>query len=384
MTRRGDPLERPLCGAWPALGWIASLGLALGLLAAPLLGQMATVDRLQTAGWWPTTPSVDREEYVGAAACVECHTTLSPQLTTAMARTAQRAGDSPVLRASDRMTFEAGRYSYAIAREHGYSIYRVTGGDRTLSDPLTWALGAGTVGQTYIFERGGRLHEARASYYASVERLDFTPGRRIEDARDVEEAMARPMDEAEARRCFGCHTTGSSTASGFDLARAVPGITCEACHGPGRAHVAEMERDIPPTRGTIMNPRGLDAVDSVDLCGACHATFWDVKLAGERGLAALRSQPHRLQSSRCWGDGDDRITCVACHDPHKPLVRDVAAYDRNCLSCHAASGEGSGDRTSTRPCPTGTVRCAGCHMPKYDVPDMHFAFTDHLIRVVRP
>jgi hypothetical protein len=27
--------------------------------------------------------------------------------------------------------------------------------------------------------------------------------------------------------------------------------------------------------------------------------------------------------------------------------------------------------------------CVSCHMPKYAVPEMHFRFTDHLIRVVR-
>ena len=36
-------------------------------------------------------------------------------------------------------------------------------------------------------------------------------------------------------------------------------------------------------------------------------------LAGEKGVKALQSQPFRLQSSRCWGEGDRRITCVACH-----------------------------------------------------------------------
>jgi hypothetical protein len=25
-----------------------------------------------------------------------------------------------------------------------------------------------------------------------------------------------------------------------------------------------------------------------------------------------------------------------------------------------------------------------CHMPKVDVPEMHYAFTDHWIRIVRP
>lgn len=375
-------------------------------MAVPLPGQMATADRLQAPGWWPTKRTAPREDYVGASACVRCHRSHETQLTTAMARTAQRADDSPVLRVSDRLTFAVGHYSYSITREGGRAVYAVTDGERALSAPLAWALGAATVGQTYVFERDGSLHEARASYYASVQRLGFTPNRRLENPRDVEEAMARPVGDAEARRCFGCHTTASSTASGFDLGGAVPGVTCEACHGPGRTHVAAMDRDSQDARGTIMNPRLLDAVDSVDFCGACHATFWDVKLANERGLAALRSQPHRLQSSRCWEQGDARITCVACHDPHKPLVRDTSSYDAKCLSCHAApslpadrhasdgdpkaldrtqpGSPASSQRASPPPCPTATADCAGCHMPKYQVPEMHFAFTDHLIRIVRP
>jgi hypothetical protein len=398
---------------------LALLAIALLPLAAPLLGQMATADRLQAPGWWPTKRTAVRSDFVGASECVRCHPSRATQLATAMARTAQRAEDSPVLSANDRLTFAVAHYSYSIRRDGGQPLYTVTDGERTISARLSWALGAGNVGQTYVFERGGTLHEARASYYASVARLDFTPNRRLEHPRGVEEAMARRVDEAEARRCFGCHTTASSTASGFDLASAIPGVMCEACHGPGRRHVAEMARG-ESARGTIMNPGTLDAVDSVDFCGACHATFWDVKLANERGLAALRSQPHRLQSSPCWGEGDDRITCVACHDPHKPLVRDSSAYDVKCLSCHKAPslplnrdvsyggpraasllnrdvsyggargpagarrpGPRSSPGASAPPCPNATENCAGCHMPKYDVPEMHFAFTDHFIRIVR-
>ena len=65
------------------------------------------------------------------------------------------------------------------------------------------------------------------------------------------------IDEAEARRCFGCHTTASTTAAGFAASRAIPGVTCEACHGPGRAHVSAMERGADRARaaGTILNPR---------------------------------------------------------------------------------------------------------------------------------
>ena len=33
---------------------------------------------------------------------------------------------------------------------------------------------------------------------------------------------------------------------------------------------------------------------------------------------------------------DSRLTCIACHDPHEPLVRDASFYDQECLSCHSS------------------------------------------------
>jgi hypothetical protein len=135
----------------------------------------------------------------------------------------------------------------------------------------------------------------------------------------------------------------------------------------------------------ILNPRQLKPVDAVDFCGACHRTWWDVTLGDSGGSKSLRFQPYRIENSRCWGNGDRRITCVACHDPHKPLVRDAASYDDRCLSCHLNS-------IGTKPtvdhpgaaCPTATKNCVSCHMPQYQVVDIPVKFTDHQIRVVRP
>jgi formate-dependent nitrite reductase cytochrome c552 subunit len=31
----------------------------------------------------------------------------------------------------------------------------------------------------------------------------------------------------------------------------------------------------------------------------------------------------------------------------------------------------------------GTEKCVTCHMPKYEVQDMHYKFTEHMIRVVK-
>ena len=106
-------------------------------------------------------------------------------------------------------------------------------------------------------------------------------------------------------------------------------------------------------------------------------------LTEEVGVTTVLAVPYRLEKSRCWGSGDPRITCVACHSPHRPLVQEVAAYDQRCLSCHVKVGA---QPTAAHPgaaCKVGTEKCASCHMPKYEVQDMHYRFTDHMIRVVK-
>ena len=348
-------------------------------------GQMATADRLSDPAWWPTKGAPARTDYIGAAACAPCHAKQSAtQPATAMARTASPASESDVLRARNRLTFQRGSYSYEIVTTAQQSLYSISDGSRSSSALLTWAFGVGQVGQSFLFERDGTFHEARVSYYDAVHALDVTPGRAKDTPRDVSEAMSRPVSGAEVRRCFGCHTTAPATAGTFDPAAATPGVTCEACHGPGRRHVDAMRRRrIADGKTAILNPARLEPADSVDFCGACHATFWDVKLADEKGIAALRSQPYRLLSSRCWNGGDARITCIACHNPHQPLGRDAGAYDSRCLNCHIDAGAAPTRERTAAACKVAKTNCVSCHMPKYAVPELHHDFTDHLIRIVR-
>jgi len=353
---------------------------------ATIADQLSTAERVKKPGWWPTKGSAPRSDYVGPAACAACHSDIAhTQRGTDMALSAMPPGQSDFLTAQPKVTFKQGPYSYEITRSGQNELFSVTDGKQTISEPLLWAIGSGINGQSYLLEHQGKLYEARLSYYKAYKDFGVTPNHPSAPDESLEKAIGRHISEDEAPKCFGCHTTASSTSDKFDPTHALAGITCEACHGPGATHVAAKKSGMEDTGiGVELNPATLSPPDSVDFCGACHRTWWDVNLAGLSGIGTLRFPVYRLEKSRCWGKGDARVTCMACHDPHRPLVRDSASYDGNCLSCHASSV--SAKLTADHPgaaCKVATQKCASCHMPKYEVPDMHTKFTDHMIRVVR-
>ena len=301
-----------------------------------------------------------------------------------MARAARPAADADLLRAHDRLVTRIGSYTYEIASTPDGPVYSVTDSAASTTLPLAWAFGAGEIGQTYVLEEHGTFQESRISFYSTLRALDLTLGHRPPAPGDLRAALGRPMAASETRRCFGCHTTASSTSNRFDPARLIPGVTCEACHGPGARHVAAMRRGANQAGlKLILDPARLGPVDLVDFCGACHRASWDVLLAQTTGVETVRFQPYRLEKSKCWGAGDARFTCIACHDPHKPLVRDAALYDQRCLSCHvtAQAPKAPGHRGAA--CPVSSKNCVTCHMPKVEIPGAHAQFTDHLVRVAR-
>jgi Cytochrome c554 and c-prime len=356
--------------------------------APHLWAQLSTADHLSEAGFWPTQPGSSRGDFVGIAVCATCHSgKAASQQTTPMANTLMRADNSEVLRSHNRMNFAIGRYRYEIQTDAKGSTFSVTDGDQTSTAMLLWAFGTGKVGQSYLFKKSaGNFYEARVTYFDTLQNLNFTPARALASPKDVEEAICRPVDAAEIRRCFGCHATAAAIGDAFDEKNLMLGVTCEACHGAGIKHVGAAEAarvaGMPDAaRGTIFNGAQLNPVDAVDFCGACHGTFWDVKLSGAKGVTTVKSQPYRLESSTCWGKGDARLTCVACHNPHEPVRRDPSAYDRVCLSCHMATGAKRAAEQVSRACSISSKNCASCHMPKINVPDMHYKFTDHRIRI---
>ena len=148
--------------------------------------------------------------------------------------------------------------------------------------------------------------------------------------------------------CTRCHTTGwdPKTKSWSEIA-----IACEACHGPGKAHVA--------SAGAIKLAR---SVGSDEMCGKCHRGTEEEPRQGVRlemnhgkSLAALKSSPDARDECLQCHSQDYReapagskptlatarfaVTCVTCHEPHKRTGNPgqlKAESSTLCMDCHTA------------------------------------------------
>ena len=336
---------------------------------------------------WEPTIAPPGARYIGSGACAPCHTAESAsQPNTPMGKALERPEESEILREYPRLAFRNGPYLYEIRREGGNPVYSVSDGTRTIVTPILAAVGSGvgTVAQTYVLEFDGLFIESEVSYYDSIHGLDLTMGHQGKKPTSLEGALGLPFPWRDEWLCFGCHATGAVSGYHMQLNKMIPGIGCEGCHGAGADHVAAVVNgqfeDL-----HIFNPRSLSPGDLTDFCGSCHRTLLTEKLLGIRGVENVRFEAYRLVRSRCYASDDSRISCVACHNPHEPLVRDVRVYDSKCLACHPTVpvGEGTPSNSRALPCPIAKQGCTTCHMPKIEVPGAHAKFTDHWIRVAK-
>jgi hypothetical protein len=294
-----------------------------------------------------------------------------------MGRALQLPAGNPTLSAHPKLTFRSGAYSYTVQTHNGNSEYIVSDGVHTIALPILWSMGAQA--QTWVLEHAGNMYESLVSYYPNIQGLDITVGDEHLAPKSLEEAIGRPLGSIGTRTCFGCHATGAVVDHKLNLTSFKPGITCEHCHAGAAAHLsAAMQGDmsvIPP------NLANLSSEDISNFCGQCHRTWELVVRAGWRGPANVRFQPYRLANSKCFDGVDARISCIACHDPHQQVVRDVSYYDGRCLACHSPIAAKAPPHAKV--CPVATSKCTSCHMPKVPFPGGHFIFTDHDIRVVK-
>lgn len=318
--------------------------------------------------------------------CASCHVEAKLQPETDMGHAMENPANDPVLQKHAILTYGRGRFRYTIQTRANQASYSVTDGKDTISLPIHWAFGHGM--QTYVLEYKGQFYEGLVSYFPTLNGLDLTMGDESIQPANLEQAIGRQLASREVTACFGCHSTNSVVNRELQLDKIRFGLTCEHCHTNTADHLEAVSHGrltaVPAKLGRM------SAEDVSSFCGQCHRTWETVVRNRLLGQMNVRFQPYRLATSKCFDGSDTRLSCVACHDPHREVVRDAKSYDAKCLACHSAGASLSLGMSAQHPgaaamktCPISRTDCASCHMPKVQLPGSHQMFTDHDIRIVR-
>jgi hypothetical protein len=318
-----------------------------------------------------------RANSTSPGSCAQCHSEALSQPATDMARSLEPVERSRILIDHPILTAAYGKYSYRIERRGNQSLYAVTDGATTVTMPIRWVFGASSaIGQTYILEKDGEFYESRMSWFRELKGLGPTLGGGNSAPANLPEAAGRLMRHDDKLECFGCHATNARDGTRLTLEKMTPGVQCSHCHEGTEAHLAAMlqrssEAKFPPSLSA------LSAEQTSNFCGQCHRTWADIAMQGNPSIANIRFQPYRLTGSKCYDPDDERISCVACHNPHQEVDARAVDYDTKCQACHKSGKAGA------KACPVSRSKCVTCHMPKIELPGGHYKFSDHRIRIVK-
>jgi tetratricopeptide (TPR) repeat protein len=328
----------------------------------------------RAAGWvlcqaiaWGASP------YTGAAACAECHREqYQKQSGSRHARALRPILESPLpRRLAERPLQERNGVSFEYKPSpKGLEVTARHAGEAATA-VLEWAFGAGAQGITPVGRAGNIYFEHRISYYSQPQRPARTLGHPASPSPSATAALGMVQAPRDLYHCFNCHATG--VQKGPDLSDLRPGVGCERCHGPGRAHITS------PHEKTILNPGRFPAPAVVQICAECHRQAEPGKASAEperEDPLTVRFQPIGLMASRCFQQSKT-LSCLTCHDPHQDAHHDDDAfYTSRCLGCHATTPAqtASACRRAAR------ENCLPCHMRRSS-PAPYLTFVDHRIRV---
>lgn len=326
----------------------------------------------------PTDRVLAKTGWADESRCSECHEQAESFWDTGHAQTLRRAeapGSRTVLtRLAEAIEASSESLSLEYRDDAIVAVSKIDGRQSELE--LDWCFGSGHHAMTWVGlleDSWGAtdLVEFRWTWFRDIDGFAITPGQPNSLGSSHFAGLGMQFDHPKTRRCFACHATQLSIDEGrLDLHTMRPGVTCQRCHGPMGKHV-ETDGDT-----VSFTWRGISQEESIRRCAQCH------RLADEQAPEDIRPdnphiarfQPVGLVQSPCFQSSPE-MTCLTCHDPHRPLSAQDSLGDWQCIQCHDPQV------TKQTLCSAGfRENCLQCHMPKVrGSSPLHF--TDHWIRV---
>lgn len=367
--------------------------------------------------------------FVGSATCAGCH-----EAETAAWRGShhdlamQEASETNVLGDFSSASFTAGGVTSRFFRRGGKFFVNTDDADGKLGDfEIRYVFGVHPLQQYLIAFPDGRMQalgiawDSRPKNKGGQRWFHLYPDQNVHAGDPLHWTG---IDQTWNFQCAECHST--ELRKGYDAASntyattwAEIDVACEACHGPGSAHVAWAkgtkrgsngltvqfdERNgihwmIDPATGSARRSAPRTSAKELETCGMCHSRSAKIAEPWRPGRSLLDTHlPSLLQAGLFEADGKSLdevfnyapfrqskmfvagVSCSDCHDPHS--LKLVADGDSVCLQCHDGGKFAAASHHHHEDGGAG-ARCVACHMPLktyMQVDPRH----DHAFRVPRP
>ena len=423
------PLGAPAALRRPRVGWVLA-AIAIVLALAVVLVRATRGGRWRAHG----ERQVPGATFVGRTQCASCHAREDSLWQGSHHALAMQ----PATRATVLGDFNGARYTHfgvtsTFSTRDGKYFVRTDGPDGALHDyEVAFTFGVYPLQQYLIAFPGGRLQaldvawDARPAHDGGRHWFHLYPKEAI--AHDDILHWTGPYQNWNFM-CAECHSTNVdkgyvAAADSYHTTYSEIDVACEACHGPGSAHVDWAKArgsDTAGTRGddeltvrlagdpytwrldtlTHLPHRSVPRTShaEIEMCGRCHARRSVLTARYEPGRPlADTHRPIAVDEPYYFADGqlleeayeytsfrESRmyrmgVTCTDCHDPHRATI--AAPVDAVCARCHPPAIFAATSHTHHAAASPG-ASCTACHMPTRDFMVVH-ARHDHSIRVPRP